>query len=959
MVNKIESCLQACADWGLIPTSFRQCMTWEEQVLWLTKFLQQTVIPTLNGVIDETNDLYGAFQELKVYVDEYFENLDVQEEINNKLDEMAEDGTLERIFGDYFEDLSEQLRQEVQAELSAQDARVNSRLSQQDIKIGYQDAQIANISSAVTASTSGAPLAAASTSEMTDTSRIYVNTTDGKWYYYDGDSWEIGGTYQASVDADATTDNSMVLNGASDNVTLTYDIEWTDGKWLTNQGELQNETSDHQSTSNYLPITNLCNLTFHITDTLDYTGVCYYDKDKVWVGINKRSINQAKAFTVPANAAFFRYCCMRSQKSGIYPIVTAKIDNRIEKLERTTNLFNERKYLDKNIKTNVEIGATVNIGSPESVDRYTYFVYDCQEGDIFKIKGYAGNNPRLWAFVDANNALLSKSDNLTTFSTQYCVAPKNAAKIIINIFNNSHDDFGIYKLTNNSQDILQNGYNLCNEITSTNQGVRTGYNTGVLISLTPDTYLGWSYLILPCNEGNRFYIRGNATANDDRMRLWAFVTESNRIITHADLSLNGEYIITAPPKTAKLIVNFNVGDKELYALDVANVKTLSKELSLVNNYETTNTPPDKAGCAFYRGLKLRQDMIDPLVDFKKSEDLMCHVGTFKIVNNVVYATYYGNETSSLEDPSHQIVRFVHAPLNNLSNKTYHTIQSCGDTFDGKTVTQIYDTILAQVDATHLMIMWTAQLDYGAYYRLYQVYDISNTTFGNISYNYFKVGDSTLVFSTDNMYTQLLNVEHPPITGDIGIMQTFTSRTEDDVEVYYTGCYATRFNCIIKSTDFITWEYVAQPDFKNDGLFENACYVLGNRVYYYLRQNYNSQYSLLSYFDLNTGKWHEPVQVDDAQSRGCFFKVGNDLYLAHAPKDRDSVSFMLINKDSIERSYEYTSANVYQAFYPYVDTHDDDLYMIYTQERRHMYFSKVTLGDNNFNVSNALYTKLYD
>ena len=44
--------------------------------------------------------------------------------------------------------------------------------------------------------TSATPLAASSTAAMTDTTRIYVNTTDGKWYYYDGDSWEIGGTYQ-------------------------------------------------------------------------------------------------------------------------------------------------------------------------------------------------------------------------------------------------------------------------------------------------------------------------------------------------------------------------------------------------------------------------------------------------------------------------------------------------------------------------------------------------------------------------------------------------------------------------------------------------------------------------------------------------------------------------------------------------------------------------------------------
>lgn len=50
----------------------------------------------------ETVDEYIAkFVELKDFVDTYFENLDVQEEINNKLDAMVEDGTFQQIVGTY------------------------------------------------------------------------------------------------------------------------------------------------------------------------------------------------------------------------------------------------------------------------------------------------------------------------------------------------------------------------------------------------------------------------------------------------------------------------------------------------------------------------------------------------------------------------------------------------------------------------------------------------------------------------------------------------------------------------------------------------------------------------------------------------------------------------------------------------------------------------------------------
>ena len=66
------------------------------------------VVEYLNKVIKNENEqnevitsLYNAFVELKDYVDNYFDNLDVQDEINNKLDEMVEDGTLERILTNY------------------------------------------------------------------------------------------------------------------------------------------------------------------------------------------------------------------------------------------------------------------------------------------------------------------------------------------------------------------------------------------------------------------------------------------------------------------------------------------------------------------------------------------------------------------------------------------------------------------------------------------------------------------------------------------------------------------------------------------------------------------------------------------------------------------------------------------------------------------------------------------
>lgn len=68
----------------------------------VVKYLNK-VIDSQNQVIDQVSTLTDAFNELQSFVDNYFDNLDVQDEINNKLDEMAEDGTLQEIIASYIQ----------------------------------------------------------------------------------------------------------------------------------------------------------------------------------------------------------------------------------------------------------------------------------------------------------------------------------------------------------------------------------------------------------------------------------------------------------------------------------------------------------------------------------------------------------------------------------------------------------------------------------------------------------------------------------------------------------------------------------------------------------------------------------------------------------------------------------------------------------------------------------------
>ena len=86
-----------CVTIGELPSTFVESMSYYELLAWFVNYLENTVIPAVNANGEATAELQELFVELKTFVDTYFDNLDVQDEINHKLDEMVEDGTLDTI----------------------------------------------------------------------------------------------------------------------------------------------------------------------------------------------------------------------------------------------------------------------------------------------------------------------------------------------------------------------------------------------------------------------------------------------------------------------------------------------------------------------------------------------------------------------------------------------------------------------------------------------------------------------------------------------------------------------------------------------------------------------------------------------------------------------------------------------------------------------------------------------
>lgn len=101
-----------CFTIGMIPSSYKLSLTYEEQILSIGKYLEETVIPALNNNAEAVAELQALFVQLKDYVENYFDDLNIQNEINIKLDEMANSGKLAEIINnEIFEELNNKISQ--------------------------------------------------------------------------------------------------------------------------------------------------------------------------------------------------------------------------------------------------------------------------------------------------------------------------------------------------------------------------------------------------------------------------------------------------------------------------------------------------------------------------------------------------------------------------------------------------------------------------------------------------------------------------------------------------------------------------------------------------------------------------------------------------------------------------------------------------------------------------------
>lgn len=96
----------------VLPLVYDDSLSYYELLCKVVDYLNKTMEDVETLHVDVTS-LHTAYTELESYVNNYFDNLDVQQEINNKLDNMAKDGSLTNLIKAYIDPITNEQNKKI------------------------------------------------------------------------------------------------------------------------------------------------------------------------------------------------------------------------------------------------------------------------------------------------------------------------------------------------------------------------------------------------------------------------------------------------------------------------------------------------------------------------------------------------------------------------------------------------------------------------------------------------------------------------------------------------------------------------------------------------------------------------------------------------------------------------------------------------------------------------------
>lgn len=244
---------------------------------------------------------------------------------------------------------------------------------------------------------SGSPLVASSVSDMTDTKKVYVNTSDGNWYYHNGTNWLAGGVYLAnkleekSINANYLTKSLLDLLDIAIDTYNVYNAK-TGSKYVL--GSIGYNSSDNmydiEATNRirckYIPISHDAIIKFNNTD-----GLCKYGFFVIANNGTVEDYNKLSNYN-----STYDYHKINSSNPNYLIVVMSYTDDREITDENVEDLYNRLTVTSYIPNENADIYKKINACNDDieslhdfiiNKDKETYKLHDWKIGSLSESTG--------------------------------------------------------------------------------------------------------------------------------------------------------------------------------------------------------------------------------------------------------------------------------------------------------------------------------------------------------------------------------------------------------------------------------------------------------------------------------------------------------------------------------------------------------------------------------------------
>lgn len=322
------------------------------------------IINSQNNVGNQMEIVTNAFIALEDFVNNYFDNLDMQDEINNKLDDLVRDGTLTELISTYLNPYIESQNHNIEL--------INNKVNSI-----YQNT----------------PIPVTSVSEMTDTTKPYL-MPNGYWYYYDGTDWVEGGLYQSS----SIGNGAISFIELSDTLASNFNAEYGEIITpLTTTPGFYSESSAHNPVLNSNASYECFIIDLVLNKTYCFTGFNSYGASALLIVNNDGKV----IYNSNTNTSAETVCkyIFKANDNGLHAYISRYTnDTNVKKsmtfLRDLTNIYNNLKIAPEDMMPLYTLNNKVIYYSTQTIDSfinivnqsgYNIDVYPMSKGAIYDI----------------------------------------------------------------------------------------------------------------------------------------------------------------------------------------------------------------------------------------------------------------------------------------------------------------------------------------------------------------------------------------------------------------------------------------------------------------------------------------------------------------------------------------------------------------------------------------------